>query len=111
MEGAAELAETSDYQAMSDSSETSQDGELVASGAEPVLVLRLNRPEARNALSRAIIGGIGDAVAEAETDPEIRAIVLTGTGDRAFCAGMDLRASPRAARARRRTTVATASCG
>ena len=57
-----------------------------------VLVARLNRPEARNALNAALIAGIGAAMNEAETDPGIRAVVLTGTGDRAFCAGMDLRA-------------------
>jgi NADPH2:quinone reductase len=57
-----------------------------------VLVARLNRPEARNALNAAVMRGIGAAMNEAESDPEIRAVVLTGTGDRAFCAGMDLRA-------------------
>lgn len=60
-----------------------------------VLVLRIDRPEARNALTGGVIRGIGAAVAEAETDPEIRVVVLTGTGDRAFCAGMDLRAFAR----------------
>ena len=55
--------------------------------------LRLNRPEARNALTwSADRRASGAAVADAEADPEIRAVVLTGTGDRAFCAGMDLRA-------------------
>ena len=39
-----------------------------------------------------MIRGIGGAIEDAETDPEIRAVVVTGTGDRAFCAGMDLRA-------------------
>ena len=39
-----------------------------------------------------MIGEIGAAVADAEADPEIRVLVVTGTGDRAFCAGMDLRA-------------------
>ena len=58
----------------------------------PVLVARLNRPDARNALTPEVIRGIGAAIVEAEGDPEIRAVVLTGTGDRAFCAGMDLRA-------------------
>ena len=57
-----------------------------------ILVARLNRPEARNALDAALIRGIGEAMNDAEADPEIRAVVLTGTGDRAFCAGMDLRA-------------------
>ena len=66
--------------------------ELVRDRRGNVLVVRLNRPEARNALNAALIGGIGAAMNEAEADPEIRAVVLTGTGDRAFCAGMDLRA-------------------
>jgi enoyl-CoA hydratase len=68
--------------------------------AEPVLVkerrgavqvLRLNRPEARNALNPELLAAIGLAMLDAEKDPEVRAVVLTGTGDRAFCAGMDLR--------------------
>jgi len=55
-----------------------------------VLVLRLNRPEARNALNGALISELGLGFVAAEEDPEIRCVVLTGTGDRAFCAGMDL---------------------
>jgi enoyl-CoA hydratase len=66
--------------------------ELVRERRGNVLVARLNRPEARNALNAGLIAGIGAAMNDAETDPEIRAVVLTGTGDRAFCAGMDLRA-------------------
>jgi enoyl-CoA hydratase/carnithine racemase len=57
-----------------------------------VLLARLDRPQARNALTPPLIRAIGAAVAEAESDPEIRTLVLTGSGDRAFCAGMDLRA-------------------
>lgn len=57
-----------------------------------MLVLRLNRPEARNALDYALMAALGRAFQEAEADPGIRCMVLTGTGDRAFCAGMDLRA-------------------
>ena len=56
-----------------------------------VQVLRLNRPEARNALNSELIGALGLALAEAEETVDIRCVVLTGTGDRAFCAGMDLR--------------------
>jgi enoyl-CoA hydratase/carnithine racemase len=56
-----------------------------------VEILRINRPEARNALNTAVLGGIVHGVEEADADPEVRAIVITGTGDRAFCAGMDLR--------------------
>jgi enoyl-CoA hydratase/carnithine racemase len=67
-------------------------GEVVSERHGSVLVVRLNRPDARNALTWRMIGEIGSMVAGAESDPEIRAVVVTGTGDRAFCAGMDLRA-------------------
>jgi enoyl-CoA hydratase len=66
--------------------------ELVRERRGNVLVARLNRPEARNALNATLIDGIGVVMQEAEADPEIRAVVMTGTGDRAFCAGEDLRA-------------------
>jgi enoyl-CoA hydratase len=66
--------------------------ELVVERRGSALVARLNRPEARNALTPSLMIGIGSAVAQAESDPSVRALVLTGTGDRAFCAGMDLKA-------------------
>lgn len=66
--------------------------ELLTERRGAVLVVRINRPEARNALTANVMWGIGAAIVEAESDPDIRALVLTGTGDRAFCAGMDLRA-------------------
>ena len=69
-----------------------ESAELVRERRGPVAVLRLNRPEARNALSPGLVSAIGAAVVEADDDPDVRAVVLTGTGTRAFCAGMDLRA-------------------
>jgi enoyl-CoA hydratase/carnithine racemase len=65
--------------------------EVVRERRGPVLVLRLNRPESRNALTFEMIADLTAAIADAASDPELRAVVLTGTGDRAFCAGMDLR--------------------
>lgn len=65
---------------------------LVREQRGAVLVLRLNRPEARNAFNPELMGELGAALAEAEQDAETRAVVITGTGDRSFCAGMDLRA-------------------
>ena len=56
-----------------------------------VEVLRINRPEARNALNPAVLAGIGNGVRAADADPDVRVVILTGTGDRAFCAGADLR--------------------
>ena len=65
---------------------------LIRDQRDAVLVLRLNRPEARNAFNPELMGELGSALAEAESDPQVRAVVLTGTGDRSFFAGMDLRA-------------------
>ncbi len=58
----------------------------------PVLIVRLNRPEASNALNLELMRAIGAAIVDAEADPDIRVVVLTATGDRSFCAGMDLSA-------------------
>lgn len=56
-----------------------------------VLIVTLNRASQRNALDAATVSGIGSALAAAETDNGIAVIVLTGAGDRAFCAGLDLK--------------------
>ncbi|AWK12490.1 crotonase/enoyl-CoA hydratase family protein [Streptomyces spongiicola] len=55
------------------------------------LVLTLNRPEARNALSLPMLVGLYDAWLEADADDGVRSVVLTGAGG-SFCAGMDLKA-------------------
>jgi enoyl-CoA hydratase/carnithine racemase len=65
---------------------------LVTEQKGAVRVLRLNRPAARNALNPELMSELGLAMAAAEADPDVRCVILTGTGDRAFCAGMDLRA-------------------
>jgi crotonobetainyl-CoA hydratase len=57
-----------------------------------VLVLTLNRPEAMNAINRELTEALGDAIEEAAEDEKVRAIVLTGAGERSFCAGIDLKA-------------------
>lgn len=59
----------------------------VAAGVARVTI---NRPEARNALSPAVMEGLLAAFARAAADPAVRAVVLTGAGDKAFCAGGDL---------------------
>jgi enoyl-CoA hydratase/carnithine racemase len=70
----------------------SDEPELVTERRGHVLLVRINRPEQRNAMNGAVMAGIGRAVLSADSDPEVRAVVLTGTGDKAFCAGMDLKA-------------------
>jgi methylglutaconyl-CoA hydratase len=53
--------------------------------------LTLNRPEARNALSRALVAALRAELAALAAQPEVTALVLTGTGGKAFCAGADLK--------------------
>ena len=60
-----------------------------------VLVVTLNRPEARNAVNAELTQGLGDALERAEHETEIRVVVLTGAGDKSFCAGADLKAISR----------------
>ena len=55
-----------------------------------VLLVTLNRPEARNAVNAKAHVALGEALEEAEADPEIRCVIVTGAGDKAFCAGADL---------------------
>lgn len=62
---------------------------------EHVLLVILNRPEARNAVNGPLTLGVGTALEEAEQDPEVRAVVLIGAGDASFCAGADLKAIAR----------------
>lgn len=60
-----------------------------------VMVITINRPEARNAINSAVSVGVGNALDEAQHDPEVRAVVITGAGDKSFCAGADLKAIAR----------------
>jgi len=62
-----------------------------------VLVATMNRPEARNALNPELLQELSAVLKEADADPAVRAIVLTGAGP-VFCAGMDLKAFARGAR-------------
>ncbi len=57
----------------------------------PVAVVRLNRPEAMNALSAALRAQLAEAMLAVDADDGVRAVVLTGAGDRAFTAGLDLK--------------------
>lgn len=59
---------------------------------DAVTVVTLNRADAMNALDMPTMAGVGTALQEADADPDVRAIVLTAAGERAFCVGMDLKA-------------------
>jgi enoyl-CoA hydratase len=56
-----------------------------------VMTITLNRPAKRNALSPALMDALAEAFARADSDPEVRAVIVLGEGP-AFCAGMDLAA-------------------
>lgn len=58
-----------------------------------VLLVTINRPEARNSVNPDVIRGVGRALEHAEVCTGIRAVVITGAGDKAFCAGADLKAA------------------
>lgn len=57
------------------------------------LWLTIDREQSRNALNEAVLDRLRKGVLSVETDPSIRAVVLTGIGDKAFCAGGDLKPS------------------
>ena len=64
---------------------------LVEKPLNGVAVVTLNRPEAMNALSKALRSALSQAISELDLDPEVRVIILTGAGERAFTAGLDLK--------------------
>lgn len=63
--------------------------QLLVEQQQHILVLTLNRPDRLNAISRDMLDELSRKVVEADKDPEIRCIVLTGSG-RGFCSGLDL---------------------
>ncbi|MFZ4746071.1 MAG: crotonase/enoyl-CoA hydratase family protein [Sphingomonas sp.] len=60
-----------------------------------VMVITINRPDARNAVNQAVWSGVGDALAAADRDIDVRVVIVTGAGDQSFCAGADLKAISR----------------
>src|ERR1700741_2748482 len=71
-----------------------------------VEILTLNRPEQRNALSPALLEQLSAALSDIKRDAGVRAVVLTAAGNRAFCAGMDLKAFAAAVGCRSRAATA-----
>lgn len=64
--------------------------ELLYDVSEGVATVTINRPERRNALSWEVVGAMREAIADARSNDAVRVLVITGAGDRAFCAGADL---------------------
>ena len=67
------------------------EAELLVDQCDGVLTLTLNRPERLNAISGPMLAALSAELDRANTDPEVRVVVLTGAG-RGFCAGLDLKA-------------------
>lgn len=69
---------------------TTHEQPVIAARRGPVQWITLNRAERRNALNEEVVRLIDQAIVAATGDPACRAVVLTGAGDQAFCAGADL---------------------
>jgi enoyl-CoA hydratase/carnithine racemase len=67
--------------------------ELLVDRRGAVLWLTIQREERRNAMSHAVLARMGQALDEAQADRSLRAIVVTGAGSKAFCAGADLQSA------------------
>jgi enoyl-CoA hydratase len=65
---------------------------IIYEKSEGVATITLNRPEALNAFSRELVGEIMQALEDAKNDENIRVVVLTGAGEKAFSAGADIKA-------------------
>lgn len=57
----------------------------------PIWHVRINAPERRNALGKAVVAGLHAAVERVATQKQVRAVILSGVGEKAFCAGADLK--------------------
>jgi enoyl-CoA hydratase len=57
---------------------------------DQITIIRLNRPEKLNALSREMIFSLSEIFTNLESQPHLRAIILTGVGDQSFCTGTDI---------------------
>jgi len=63
---------------------------IIQERRDPVAIVRLNRPEKFNALSREMILALSDIFKSLDSEPNLRAVILTATGDEAFCAGTNI---------------------
>jgi enoyl-CoA hydratase/carnithine racemase len=68
------------------------DAVLTRKVADHVMLVTINRPDARNAVNGEVAQGLERAVLDTEKDPNTWVVILTGAGDKAFCAGADLKA-------------------
>src|ERR1700685_710374 len=65
-------------------------GKILQSVTDGVGVVTFNNPEKRNAMSLDMWEGLGHALVELRDDPDVRVVILTGAGDKAFVSGADI---------------------
>lgn len=65
------------------------DAEVLYEASGHIATITLNRPERMNTISRSMLAQLTEHLVRADEDPDVRVVILTGTG-RAFCAGLDL---------------------
>lgn len=73
---------------------TSQDNLVLSHRDGGLMWLTLNRADKANAMTVAMVEGLTTHIVQAGTDPAVQAILLTGAGERVFCAGVDVREQP-----------------
>jgi enoyl-CoA hydratase len=66
------------------------DGKILQSVTDGVGVVTFNNPDKRNAMSLDMWEGLGHALVELRDDPQVRVVILTGAGDKAFVSGADI---------------------
>src|ERR1700753_1350507 len=66
------------------------DGKILKSVTEGIGIVTFNNPEKRNAMSLDMWEGLGQSLVELRDDPDIRVVILTGAGDKAFVSGADI---------------------
>jgi len=67
------------------------EGEVLAEQRGHTLLVTINRPDARNAVNSNVTVGVGEALDYAEEHADVWTVIITGAGDKAFCAGADLK--------------------
>ena len=72
----------------------SLDDEVLYDSRDRIATITLNRPDRLNTISRPMLEQLGQLLLQADADPDVRVVVLTGSG-RAFCAGLDMTAATR----------------
>ena len=86
--------------------ESPPDAEVLYDVADRVATVTLNRPHRRNAISARMLPQLSSALRDADADPDVRCVLLTGAG-KGFCSGLDLkdaRPAPGSVRPRARST-------